>query len=102
MAEEPGEPAVVAWARANIRAIAAVAAVGCAGLAVVWLRVVPAEADAASGARAWLLHYGHAAVWASLAVAAALVAGGAPARVASRIGTVALAVYAAFVLALLW
>lgn len=78
------------------------AAVGCAVLAAVWLRVVPAEVDTASGARAWLLRYGHSAVWALLAVAAVLVAGGAPPRVASRIGTVALAVYAAFVLTLVW
>lgn len=101
MADEPGRPAAVGWVQTNARVVGAVASVGCVVLAVVWLRVVPAEVDAASGARAWLLRYGHSAVWALLAVAAAFVAGGAPARVASRIGTVALAVYAAFVLALL-
>lgn len=69
-------------------------------LAVTWWVVVPGEASHASGIRAWLLRYGHALVWAILGVAALLFALGATTRVVGRIAMAALALYAAFVVAL--
>jgi hypothetical protein len=82
------------------RPLGAALAVVAAGVAVVWLLVVPEVPAGAGALRGAVLRWGHAVVWLLLAAAAAAWAAGARRRTVERLAVAALAVYAAFVLAL--
>jgi hypothetical protein len=82
------------------RALGLAGAGVAAGLAVLWLVVVP-DTDGATGVQEWAIRYGHALCWALLAVAAALWAAAGPRRVVAGIAWAALACYVAFVAATL-
>lgn len=72
----------------------------CAALTVLWWFVVPGDAETATGVRAVLLRAGHSVVWALLGVAALLWTVGASSKAVERAAGPALAVYGAFVLAM--
>ena len=78
------------------RLLLAGATLGCLALAIMWLFVVPTEADAATGARGLLLTYGHATCWSLLALSTASAALRAPRVMVSLFMWSALACYVAF------
>lgn len=85
---------------ARRRAVAGpVAVVLAAALGVVWLVVVPDEAERAAGWREVALRYGHPACWFLLAVAALAWTARAPRRWVEVPAWAALACYAAFLAA---
>lgn len=82
------------------RSIGTSVAALCFVLALVWLEVVPSEAEEATGLAAPVLRYGHSLVWVLLGVTALLAGWGAPRRLWQRSVCAAGVVYAAFVIAL--
>lgn len=87
------------WLAVHRRQVGLVAGSVCVGSAVVWLLVVPSEADDAAGWQRLVLTYGHALVWVMLAMAALLFAFGASGRLIGRVAQLALFVYIAFIAA---
>ena len=88
------------WVATHQRTLGVIGGIACLGLAVVWLVVVPDEASGATGLREALLRYGHSVVWLLLGLSALLFATGGPRRSVEWTATAALAVYIAFVVAL--
>jgi hypothetical protein len=82
-------------------AVGGAAAVVCAVLAVVWLLVVPEQADQAGPLRAAVIRLGHPLCWGLLSVTGVLFAVGAPRPLVQTVAYAALASYGAFLLALL-
>lgn len=73
-----------------------VGAVVATGLTVVWLFVVPEQADQTHGLQAAAIRWGHPATWALLALFGALVALDAPKPIRDTVAWASLACYAAF------
>ena len=78
------------------------AAIIAAGLALLWLFVVPAKADEVAGVQSVAVRYGHSVCWAFLAAASALYAVRAPRRLVEYTAWAALGAYAAFLFATLF
>ncbi len=92
---------MTAWVQRHRTPLAATAAVVAAGLAVLWLLVVPDAAREADGLRWMLLRFGHSLTWGLLALAALALALSAPAPAVRWPAYAALACYVAFLAALL-
>lgn len=73
-----------------------VGAMVATGLTVVWLFVVPEQADQTHGLQAAAIRWGHPATWALLALFGALVALDAPKPIRDTVAWASLACYAAF------
>ena len=83
-------------------AIGSLVGVVCLGLSVLWLVVVPSEADGADGPERWILEYGHSVVWLLLGLTVVLVALRAPARLWRASAVAAGVAYAGFVATLVF
>lgn len=92
---------VRAWLQRHHRVLGVVGAVFAAAMTVLWLVVVPAEAETASGVQEFLIRYGHPAAWALLAVLGVLIAADAPRRLRDAVAYASLVAYLAFLGALL-
>ncbi len=90
----------VPWHRRHRRLLGLVGALVAAGMALLWLVVVPEAAESTDGARSWAIRYGHLAAWAFLAGVGLAVAAGAPRALREVLAWAALGSYAVFVLAL--
>ena len=98
---DAGEGSRQGWARRHHRMLGIVGAVIAAALAVVWVFVVPEQAESATGVREAAIRWGHPVCWALLAVVGVLVAVDAPRRLRDGVAVLAAVSYAAFLLALL-
>ncbi|GAA4402587.1 hypothetical protein GCM10023168_13280 [Fodinibacter luteus] len=87
------------WAR-HRRPLLVAAAVGAAGLSVVWFLVVPDAAEAATGWRAVVLRHGHGACWSLLAASLVVGAADGPSRLRGGLAWAGLGCYVAFLAAL--
>lgn len=87
------------WHRHRV-AVGLTAAAVATALALTWLVVVPSEASEATGLQLWMLQYAHSLCWALIALAATGFALRAPRILIDGAAWSALAVYAAFLLAL--
>ena len=88
------------WHERHRRVLGLAGASATAGMAVLWVLVVPDRVDATGGLQSWAIRWGHPASWACLTGVGLALATGAPRRVREAFAWAALGCYAAFVLAL--
>ncbi len=91
---------IQAFVEARRTLVGSVGAVGAAGLAVVWLLVVPDKSNDVAGMQLWAIRYGHSLCWVFVSAALASYAFRAPRHMTESMGWLALVAYAAFLLAL--
>lgn len=91
-----GRPEPSPWPRRH-RPLGWAAAAVAAGMAGVWLVVVPGKAEETTGVQELAIRWGHPACWALLAVVGVLVAVDAPRRTRDAVAITAAACYAGFI-----
>ena len=98
---EPRRRRLTMWSRRHRMVVGLVAAAAAAGMAGVWLVVVPEKADQTNGLQELAIRWGHPLCWALLAVAGVLFALGAPKGVRDGVCFAAAGCYAAFLAGML-
>jgi hypothetical protein len=91
-----------AWHLRHRRLVGLAGAVTAAGMAALWIVVVPDKAAESDGLQSLTIRLGHPLSWALLSSLGLAVAADAPRRVREAMAWSGLAAYAAFLLALLW
>lgn len=89
------------WVRGRRRPLGCSFAVVAAGLAGVWLVVVPEKAEQAGGWQEAAIRWGHPVCWALLSVVGVLVAVDAPQRLRHAVAWTAAACYATFLIGMM-
>lgn len=98
-AVDPSPTGQPAWHLRHRRLVGLAGAVTAAGMAALWVVVVPDKAAGSDGLQSLTIRFGHPLSWALLSALGLAVAAGAPRRVREGLAWSALAAYAAFLVA---